>query len=76
MIAKTNRRNQHGVKHMSDTWRTIGGQHYMHWSLVPDDDRVKLYRAAGVRCRRFGVDIFIHHEDQAAATAVDKKAGN
>ena len=32
------------------------------------------YRAAGVRCRRVGVELFIHHADEEAAKAVDAKA--
>jgi len=31
-IEKINTRNEHGVKYSTDTYRTIKGKHYQHWT--------------------------------------------
>lgn len=74
MAEKTNRRNEHGVKASIDMYRTIGGAHFIAWTSFPSAERIAAYRAAGVRCARRGVELFIHHADEDEAKAVDAKA--
>ena len=71
MADKTNRRNEHGVKASIDMYRTIGGAHFISWGSFMTDERIAAYRAAGIRCARRGVELFIHHADEEAAKAVD-----
>jgi len=67
-----NQRNKHGVKWQCDSYRTINGEHYIAWMSYPAVDRIMAYRAAGIRCRRFGEELYIHHADKDAATAIDR----
>lgn len=60
-----------GCKLASDCWRTINGQHYEAWLSYPSADRIVAYRAAGVRCRRFGEELFVHTLDTDKASEVD-----
>lgn len=67
-----NRRNHFGVKDSANMWRTIGGEIYPHYTTVFDDgERLAAYRAAGIRARRFGEEIFVHHADGRRAFQVD-----
>lgn len=66
-----NYRNAHGVKDSADCWRTIGGYRYDAWMSCPSEDRIASYRKAGVRCRRFGEELFVHQLDTDMARAVD-----
>lgn len=69
-MAKTTKLNTAGVKNSADMYRTFNGAHYPHWAIDPSPDYVKRLRAAGVRCRRVGVELFIHHEDYAKAVVI------
>lgn len=63
-----------GVKLASDCWRTINGHHYEAWISYPSEERIKAYRSNGVRCRRFGEELFVHTLDTDQAKEVDKEA--
>lgn len=64
-------RNRHGLNDAADCYRTFGGEKYPAWMSYPSADRVRAYRAAGVRCRRQGAELFVHWDDQDAAAEVD-----
>lgn len=70
MIEKTNKRNENGVKSSCDLFRTFNGAHFMSWGFALPGV-IEAYRAGGVRCRRIGFDIFIHHEDKDRAAEID-----
>ena len=38
----------------------------------PTKERIKAYRAEGVRCRRFGAELFVHPADEEVAAQVDR----
>lgn len=67
---KNDTRNPAGVKDSANLYRTFGGAHYVHWEIDPSADYIKALRAAGVRCRRVGCELFVHHEDQKKAEPV------
>ena len=66
-------RNSHGLKDSIDMYRTFNGHHYIAWLSCPSEDRIAAYRIAGVRCKRRGDELFIHHMDRDDASAVDAK---
>lgn len=68
--------NRNGVKDSADMWRTVNGERFIQWTAFASDERVRAYRAAGVRCRRFVGEMFIHHEDRAQAAAFVAKLGD
>lgn len=70
-IIKKTSLNRSGVKDASDMWRTINGEHYIQWMSFPTDERVKGYRAAGVKCRRIGAELFVRQADKDKARAYD-----
>lgn len=72
-MAKLNYRNRCGVKDAADCWRTINGHHYVAWMSVPSQQRIDAYRAHGIRCRRFGEELFVHHLDTDEAGKLDQK---
>lgn len=45
-------RNDAGVKDCCDIYRTVAGERWSQYSDYPGDDRLKVYRAAGLRCRK------------------------
>jgi len=53
--------------------RTIGGYEFEAWLSFPSADRLKAYRAAGVRCRRFGSELFVYTMDTDDAKKVDAR---
>lgn len=53
--------------------RTIGGYEFEAWLSFPSADRIKAYRAAGVRCRRFGSELFVYVLDTDDAKKVDAR---
>lgn len=65
--------NHFGVKNSANMWRTIGGIVWPHYAIVEGDGHAAEYRAAGVRARRFGAEIFVHPDDQAKAELVDRE---
>lgn len=73
---RTNRRNSHGVKASCDCYRTIKGHEYQAWMSCPSTDRIAAYRAAGVRVRRFGEELFVHVWDTEEAGKVDAALDN
>ena len=66
-------RNQHGVKESINCYRTIGGYRYDAWLSAPSKDRIAAYREAGIRCRRFGEELFVHQLDTDMAAQVDRQ---
>lgn len=71
MSVKSMHRNRTGVKCSDRLWRTVRGVHYVQWRSCPTDDEIRRYRSCGVRCRRFGVELFVHQDDQDIARRVD-----
>lgn len=71
-----NRRLNHaGVKNSANMWRTFGGELYPHYAIEPTEEQIAAYRAAGVKCRRVGVELFVREADQALAAQVDQQHG-
>lgn len=64
-------RNRNGVNDSADCYRTVGGVHFICWTSDWDKKLVTAYRRAGVRCRIFVGEVFIHSEDQTKAASVD-----
>lgn len=64
-------RNRYGVNDAIDCYRTFNGEKYPAWMSFPSSDRVKAYRAVGIRCRRQGEELFVHIDDRWLAEAVD-----
>ena len=75
MSERVNTRNSAGVKWACDTYRTIGGVQYGAWMSFPSPERIVAYRNAGVRCRRFGEELYVHPLDEDMAAKVDEAAG-
>lgn len=71
ILDRTNRRNAHGLKASCDCYRTINDHIYTAWLSCPGTDRIAAYRKAGIRCRRFGDELFVHSNDLARASDVD-----
>ena len=67
--------NNHGVNETTACYRTIKGERYVGWTSGASTNRVAAYRAAGVRCRRLGDDLFVCHADEAKAKQVDAQVG-
>lgn len=62
-----------GVAYSCDCYRTIKGERYIAWLSAPSDDRIKAYRDAGIRCRRFGEELFVRELDKTSAEQLDFK---
>lgn len=67
-------RNSHGVNDASDCVRTVNGIKYIAWMSFPTIEIIKSYRLAGVRCRRFGEELFIHPDDEVIVIEIDAKS--
>lgn len=67
----TNQRNDCGVKSSCDMFRTFHGELYPQWITEPSPALIRLYRAAGVRCRMVQSELFVRQADQDVAQAVD-----
>lgn len=63
-----------GQSYSIDCYRTVKGVRFMAWTSCPSPDRTAAYRKAGVRCRRFGEELFIDPFDQSLALKVDEEA--
>jgi len=61
----------HGFKASSELYRTRGGEVYVGWLSHPSEDRIKTYRATGLKCFRLGVELFLREADRDAASALD-----
>jgi len=59
--------NQHGVKSSCDQWRTVNGRHFSHWTSDGVEEAAVALRKAGVRCRRFGGELYVDQDDLAKA---------
>lgn len=68
-------RNNNGVNDTTACYRTIKGERYIGWTGGVSAARVAAYRAAGVRRRRLGDDLFVCHADEAKAKQVDTQVG-
>jgi len=68
------RRNPHGVNDAIDCYRTFGGERYPAWMSFPSAEHIAAYRAAGVRCRKIGEELFVHEDDINLAGRVDASA--
>lgn len=71
-MSNRNVRNKFGLKDQIDSYRTIAGERYVAWMSYPSDARIAAYRSASVRCRRFGVELYVHEHDQRLASAIDR----
>ena len=70
-----NQRNKDGVKDQIDCYRTINGELYIAWMSFPSDDLIKSYRSSGLRCRRFGNELYLHADDKDAASELERNGG-
>lgn len=52
-------------------YRTIKGHEYQAWLCFPSEDRIAAYREAGIRCRRFGDELYVHVADTEEVAAID-----
>lgn len=66
-------RNKYGINDAADCHRTFNGELYPAWMSYPSDDRISEYRKAGIRCRRLGAELFVHHDDREKAAEIDAK---
>lgn len=64
-------RNALGLKDTMYCYRTFNGAEYVGWMAYVSKDRMAAYRAAGVRVRKVGSDVFVHHMDKDEALRVD-----
>jgi hypothetical protein len=71
--AKNNKRNQAGVKYATDCYRTFGGVYYTAWMSFPSKERIAAYRAAGLKCRRVGDELFMRGVDCDSASDIDRR---
>lgn len=69
-LEKRNRRNDAGVKNSADLYRTFNGDHYPQYAIDASNEYVARLRAAGVRCRRLGQELFVHNGDIALAGTI------
>lgn len=67
------KRNNYGVNNATDCYRTFNGSRFDAWISFPSNDLIAAYREKGVRCRRLGVELFVHVDDLDLAAAIDKK---
>lgn len=74
-VIKKNYRNRAGVKDASDCYRTFNGEHYDAWTSFPSKERIKAYRAAGLKCRRIGDELFMRGIDCDQADEIDGRLG-
>ena len=65
-------RNQHGFKDTADSYRTFKGERYVGWLVNPSPDLIAAYRAAGLKCRRIGDELFLRETDQEAAHEINE----
>jgi hypothetical protein len=68
-------RNGFGVNDTTDRYRTVGGERFVGWGGCMSAARIAAYRAGGVRCRRFGDDVYVREADKAKAIDVDGRVG-
>ena len=68
-------RNGFGANDTTDCYRTVGGERFIGWGGGMSVLRIAAYRAAGVRCRRFGDDLYVRETDAAIAMDVDGQLG-
>lgn len=67
------RRNGFGYNDTTDCYRTFGGVRYVGWLVNPSPERIKAYRAAGIRCRKVAPDeLFVAEPDLDAARQIDR----
>lgn len=76
MFVPSEERNDHGVKDCCDIYRTVAGERWSQYSDYPGDDRVKAYRAAGLRCRKLRMNdgyeaLIMHPSDWVRAGRID-----
>jgi len=65
------KRNRYGCNDAFECYRTFNGEKYPAWMSFPSSDRIRAYRAAGIRCRRLGDELFVHFADRDRAAAID-----
>lgn len=68
-------RNGFGVNDTTDCYRTIRGEKFIGWGSGMSAARITAYRAAGVRCRRYGDDLYVCEADRSKAIGVDGQVG-
>lgn len=59
------------LKSSATRWRTWGGERFECWSVTWDAARVALYRAAGLKVRRFEGETYMRSVDFEAALSID-----
>ncbi len=62
------------LKMSASRWRTWGGERFECWSTEWNSERVKRYRAGGLRVRRFEGETFLRVTDFSAAGRIDDHA--
>jgi 2-keto-3-deoxy-6-phosphogluconate aldolase len=68
-------RNGFGFNDTTECFRTFGGEKFIGWGGGISKARIAAYRAAGVRCRRLGDDVYVREADSAKAVDVDSQVG-
>ena len=69
-------RNALGLKESVNCYRTFGGYRYDCWLSCPSEGRIAAYRAAGIRCKRIGEELYVHQLDTDMAATLDAKLGD
>lgn len=62
--------NRHGVKDASECYRTFNGQRFEAFTSFPSLALIFKLRQNGVRCRRVGVELFVHILDLDQASKI------
>lgn len=61
--------NKGNFKASTEQYRTIKGEHYICWCSDSTNIQIKMYREAGIKCAKRGVDLYIRESDQNKALA-------
>lgn len=70
------RRNAQGYNDTSDCYRMFGGERYIGWLVYPSEQRIALYRQAGLKCRRLKEELFLRETDTQEASDIDNEMEN
>lgn len=68
-------RNGSGSNDTTDCYRTVEGVKYVGWGARITVARLKAYRAAGVRCRRFADELYVCEDDSGKTIELDHQLG-
>lgn len=62
------------LKQSDEQYRTINGERYIGWRSDVNAYDIDLYRRAGIKCVRRGVELFMREADTDKALALERFA--